>query len=149
MGKKCALFSAVLFFFFAGYNENKQGLAGTWTGKGIVAYQDSVRQEWDVTVTFSEDMKVTISYNSAERKYTLTGDYRADLSKHPALIDFLNFGIPEDTLYCCLAIAEFPDINKMNLCGVIGQCGEISRPAGFNRTPSDHHQLYHELTKNE
>ena len=148
MKQQCVVLSVVLLILFAGCKEQKQGIVGTWTGKGIVGYQGN-RQNWDITLTFSEDMTLTLLYEMGDRKYMFNGNYTADLSKNPALLDIRNFGLTKDTSYCCMAIAEFPAINKMNICGIIGQCGEISRPAEFNRNPTDNHQLYHELTKKE
>ena len=121
-----------------------ESIVGMWTGKGIYV-KDS-----DVTLTFSEDMKMILSYDMGDKKYILNGNYTANLSKHPVLIDIINLGFPKsNTFYCCMAIAEFPIINKMNIYGLIGQCGEISRPTEFNRNPTDRHQLYLELTKKE
>lgn len=152
MKQQCVVLSAVLLILLVGCNssreEQKQDIAGTWTGKGIVGYQGN-RQEWDIMLTFSEDMTLTLTYEMGDRKYLFNGNYTADLFQQPALIDIRNFGLSKDTPYCCMAIAEFPTKNKMNICGIIGQCGEISRPAEFNRNPSDRHQLYHELTKKE
>ncbi|MFC1528557.1 hypothetical protein ACFL5B_01465 [Candidatus Latescibacterota bacterium] len=122
--------------------EQKQGIVGTWTGKGIYV-KDS-----DVTMTFSEDMTMTLTYDMGDKIYILNGNYTANLSKNPALIDIFNFGFSKsETSICCMAIAEFPIMNKMNIYGLIGQCGEISRPTEFNRNPSDRHQLYLELMK--
>lgn len=153
MKKECAVFLAVLLFLFAGCSilqkERKQSVIGTWTGKGIVANR-GVHRDWDVTLTFGEDSTMTLSYGTGDQKITLGGSYTVDLSKRPARIDITNYGFPKsDTRYCCLAIAEFPEISRMSISGLLGQCGKISRPTEFNRNPSDHRQLYLELTKKE
>ena len=148
MKKQCVVLLTALLILFVDCSilrkEQMQGIVGTWTGKGIYV-KDS-----DVTLTFSEDMKMILSYDMGDKKYILNGNYTANLSKHPVLIDIINLGFPKsNTFYCCMAIAEFPIINKMNIYGLIGQCGEISRPTEFNRNPTDRHQLYLELTKKE
>ena len=153
MKKQCTVLSAVLLILFVGCSilrkEQKQDIVGTWIGKGIVGYQGN-HQDWNVTLTFSKDMTLTLSYEMGDKKYLLKGNYTANLSKHSALINIINFGIlKSDMSYCCMAIAEFPAENKMNICGIIGQCGEVSRPTEFNRNPSYNYQLYHELTKKE
>ena len=124
--------------------KQKQSIVGTWTGKSIYV------KGADVTLIFFEDMTLTLSHNTGDKKYVLNGNYTANLSKHPALIDIFNLGFSKsDTSYCCLAIAEFPTTNNMNIYGLIGQCGEISRPTEFNRNPSERRQLYLELMKKE
>jgi hypothetical protein len=153
MKQPYVVLSSVLLILLVGCNssreEHRQDLVGIWTGKGIVGYQGS-HQEWDVTLTLNENMTLTLLYESGERKFLFNGDYTVDLSQRPALIDIRNFRFPKtDISYCCMAIAEFPSINTMNICGIIGRCGEISRPTEFNRNPTDNHQLYHELRKKE
>jgi hypothetical protein len=109
-----------------------ESIVGTWTGKGIYV-KDS-----DVTLTFRDDMTLTLSHDIGDKKYILNGNYTVNLSKYPVLIDIVNIGFPKrNTLYCCLATAEFPIINKMNNYVLIGQCGEISRPIEFNRNSTD------------
>jgi len=128
-------------------NEHKHNIIGAWTGKAFVAHQ-GIQKEWDAALTFNEDMTVSLSYDINGKQVILTGNYTANLMKHPALIDIHNFGFPKGkTFYCCLAIAEFPIINTMNISGIIGECGKVSRPAQFNRNPSNNHQLYLELTR--
>ncbi|MHB9031369.1 MAG: hypothetical protein ACYC9O_21580 [Candidatus Latescibacterota bacterium] len=127
--------------------ERKQDIIGIWTGKATVAHQD-ISKNYDATLTFREDMTMTLTYVINGNNVTLNGNYTADLLKRPAQIDIRNLGFPKSkTFYCCLAIAEFPMKNKMNISGLLGQCGEISRPAEFNRHPSNNHQLYLELVK--
>ena len=128
--------------------EQKQSIVGTWTGKAIVAYQGT-QKKYDISLILSDDMTMTLSYDIGGKKLILNGNYTTDLSKNPALIDIINFGFPKGTAYCCMAIAEFPIVNKMIISGLIGQCGQVSRPAEFDRNPSDRHQIYFELTKKE
>ncbi len=78
----------------------------------------------------------------------MMGDYIVDLSRRPARIDITNFGFSKGvTSICCMAIAEFPDKDTMNICGLFGKCDEVQRPVKFDRKPSDNHQLYLELKK--
>ena len=150
MKKQFLVLSALLLILFVGCSilrrEHKQDIVGVWTGKAMVAYRGTIHA-YDVTLTFGEDKTLSLSYDMGDKKLTLSGNYTSDLSKNPALIDILNFGFPKGNKYCCMAIAEFPTINKMNISGLIGQCGEISRPTEFIRKPSDRHQLYLELKK--
>jgi len=143
----CAILSLAL---LAGcgvlWNAPKPGLAGIWTGKAVVGHE-GVRREWDVTLTFNDNGTFILIYKmDGKNTHEFKGTYTADLSRRPAAID-ITFRFPNNTSSCCLAIAEFPAAGKMNICGLIGGCGRVSRPASFNRNPSNNHQLYHELTK--
>ncbi len=151
MKQHYAAFSVALLILFNGCSilrkEHNEDIVGVWAGKGVVA-SGSVRQDWDVTVAFNKDMTLTLSYARDDKKIVFHGNYTADLSQYPAVIDIRNFGPGKgDSPYCCMAIAEFPAMNRMNISGLIGKCGEVSRPAEFIRDPSHHRQLNFELTK--
>jgi hypothetical protein len=152
MKKQCMVLSAALLILFVGcsilHKGHKQDIAGTWTGEAIVAYQGNSKV-YDVILTLGKDTAMTLSYDIGGKILTFTGNYTADFSKKPVQIDILNFGFPKGDKYCCMAIAEFPMINKMNISGQIGKCGEVSRPTKIIRNPTDNHQLNLELTKKE
>lgn len=152
MKRHGAVFVAVLLILSAGCgvlrNAPKRSIVGTWIGKGVVGH-GGVRQVWDVTLTMNADGTFVVVYDiGGKNRKELKGKYSTVLSRHPAFIDIV-FEFPNNVSYCCPAIAEFPAADKMNICGLIGQCGEVARPATFNRNPSNNHQLYHELTKKE
>ena len=146
MKKYYAVVTTLLLVLFIGCsmmrNKTNKSIVGKWAGKD--------RQGSDVTFTFKEDMTLTMSFDMGDNEFTMNGNYTADLSKTPAVIDLLNIEIPErDMTFCCMAIAEFLAEGKMNICGLFGQSGEVTRPVEFNRNPSERQQLYLELKKKE
>jgi len=107
-----------------------ESIVGIWTGKGS--------QGSEVTMTFKEDMTMSMSFDMGDNEFTMNGKYTADLSKNPAEIDFLDIEFSQnDMTFGCMAIAEFPTEGKMNIYGLFGQSGEITRPTEFNRNPSE------------
>ena len=151
MRRRHAVLSAVLIVLIAGCSilrkEHRQGIAGTWTGKGIVT-GGGITQEWNMTLQLNEDSTMSLTYERKDRKtITLRGNYTADISTHPAQIEIFNYGFPKGTTYCGMAIVEFPNNKSMNMSCIFGTCGEITRPSGFIRIPEHNRQLYLELTR--
>ncbi len=146
-----AVLSTVLIVLIAGCSilrkEHRQGIAGTWTGKGIVT-GGGITQEWNMTLILNQDSTMSLTYEREDRKaITMRGNFKADLSTHPAQIDIFNYGFPKGTTYCGMAIAEFPNSAGMNISCVFGTCGAITRPSEFIRRPEHNRQLYLELKR--
>ena len=148
MKKHYAVVTTLFLVLFIGCsmmgNKKNKSIVGIWTGKG---QQNS---EIEVTMTFREDMTMTMSFDTGDNEFTMNGKYTTDLSKNPALIDLLDIEFPErDMTFCCMAIAEIPAEGKMNIYGLFGQPGEVIRPTEFNRNPSERREMYLELMKKE
>ena len=120
----------------------KKSIVGTWVGEGF--------QGSEVTYTFKEDMTMTTSFVMNGNEFTMKGKYAVDFSQNPVTIDLLDIEFPQgDMSISCLGIVEFPGEGKMNIYGLFGQSGEITRPTEFNRNPSERFQMYIELIKKE
>ncbi len=146
MKKQSIVLIALLFILLTGCSmmgmKAQKSIVGVWTGEG--------RQGSEVTLTFNEDMTMTMSFDMGDNEFTMNGKYTADLAKSPVTIDLLDIEFPQgDMTISCSAIAEFPAEGKMNIYGLFGQSAEVTRPTEFNRNPSERRQLYLELTKKE
>ena len=144
MKKHYVVVTTLLLVLFIGCSmmgmKKAESIVGIWTGKG--------NQGSEVTMTFKEDMTMTMSFDMDGNEFTMNGKYTTDLSKNPAVIDLLDIDFPQsDMTFCCNAIAEFPTEGKMNIYGLFGQSGEVTRPTKFNRNPSEQRQLYLELIR--
>jgi len=146
MKKHYVVVTTLLLVLFIGCSmmgmKKAESIVGIWTGKG--------NQGSEVTMTFKEDMTMNMSFNMNGNEFTMNGKYTTDLSKNPAEIDLLEIEFSQsDMTFGCMAIAEFPTEGKMNIYGLFGQSGEVTRPTEFNRNPSERRQLYLELMKKE
>ena len=146
MKKHYAVVTILLLVQFTGCslmgNKTNKSIVGIWTGTG--------RQGSEVTMTFKEDMTMTMSFSMDGNEFTMNGKYVVDFSQNPVTIDLLDIEFSQgDMSISCLGIVEFPGEGKMNIYGLFGQSGEITRPTEFNRNPSERFQMYIELTKKE
>ena len=146
MKKHYQVLTVVLLILFAGCSmmgkKVEKSIVGTWVGEGI--------QGSEVTYIFNEDMTMTMSFSMDGNEFTMKGKYVVDFSQSPVTIDLLDIEFPQgDMTISCLGIVEFPGEGKMNIYGLFGQSGEVTRPTEFNRNPSERFQMYIELTKKE
>jgi len=138
------VFIAVLLILSTGCSIMKktaqESIVGTWTGE--------TAQGTEMTLAFREDMTMIMSGSMDGNDFSLEGKYTADLTKSPATVDLLDMELPQGNMtISCLGIAEFHGPGKMNLYGIFGESGGISRPTEFDRNPSDRRQFYIELKK--